>query len=419
MLGDSRSPRTSVFFRRSKRRSLIGLVAVSGLASAGILAFAAPASAIETAVPLGTTAPFSVLAGQSVTNTGPSVLGGGVGVSPGTAISGFPPGVVGGTVHAADAVALQAQADLTAAYNDAAGQAPDANVAADLGGLTLTPGVYNAAGSIGLTGALTLNGQGDPNSVFIFQIGSALTTATASSVALINGVQACNVFWQIGSSATLGTNSSFLGSILALTSITANTGATVVGRALARNGSVTLDTNTFTTPTCAAPPTTPPPSSTAPATTAPATSAAATSAASAPSGGVPSASGATPVSGTTAGGAVVTVTGSGFVPGQTTVTIGGTTIPASAVTVVNATTLRFTTPAHAAGAVPLVVTTAGGTSQALTYTYLAGIGSTGTELAATGTPAGPLLGLAALLLIVGAVTLQLARRPIASAHRRH
>ncbi|MGI8822411.1 MAG: ice-binding family protein [Acidimicrobiia bacterium] len=193
-------------------------------------------------------------------------------MSPGSAVTGFPPGIVLGTIHAGDAVAAQAQSDLTIAYNDAAGRACDTNLTGqDLGGLTLTPGVYCFSSSAQLTGALTLDAQGDPDAVFIFQIGSTLITASASTVNLINGAQACNVFWQVGSSATLGTNSIFRGTILALTSITVTTGATVEGRTLARNGAVTLDNNVITTPMCASPPptttTTPPTTTTTPPTT--------------------------------------------------------------------------------------------------------------------------------------------------------
>ncbi|MEY9909143.1 hypothetical protein ABIA35_005378 [Catenulispora sp. MAP12-49] len=226
-------------------------------ALAGALALAAlvlaptTAQAIATEVPLGTLQSVAVLGGQSVTNTGPSVINGDLGVSPGTSVTGFPPGIVNGTIHAADAVAAQNQSDLTVAYNNAAGQAADASVPGELGGLTLVPGVYNASSSTGITGTLTLNAQGNPNAVWIFQVGSTLTTASSSTVALINGASPCNVFWQIGSSATLGTGTNFTGTILALTSITVNTNATIAGRALARNGSVTLDTNTITRPQCA------------------------------------------------------------------------------------------------------------------------------------------------------------------------
>ena len=225
------------------------------------LTFAGTAEA-ATRVPLGTAEPFAVLAGSTVTNTGPTVINGELGLSPGTSVTGFPPGTVNGSQHVTDATAAQAQTDLTTAYNNAAGQAPSGTVSADLGGQRLTPGVYRSASSLGLTGALTLDAQGDANAVFIFQAGSTLTTASASSVNLVNGTQACNVFWQVGSSATLGTASSFRGSILALTSITVTTGATVDGRVLARNGAVTLDTNTITRSRCAGAPPTPTPTPT-------------------------------------------------------------------------------------------------------------------------------------------------------------
>ncbi|MFJ2511723.1 ice-binding family protein [Streptomyces griseoviridis] len=224
------------------------------VAAAMVAVTSTPALAIATPVPLGTASSFAVLAGQSITNTGPTVITGDIGVSPGTAISGFPPGIVNGAQHSADAVALQAKSDLTTAFNNAAGQATDAALPPDAGGLTLVPGVYTASSTLGLTGTLTLDAQGDPNAVWVFQVGSSLTTASASQVNLINGAQACNVFWEIGSSATLGTNSTFVGNILALTSISATTGATINGRALARNGSVTLDTNTTPAPPAPAAP---------------------------------------------------------------------------------------------------------------------------------------------------------------------
>lgn len=177
-------------------------------------------------------------------------------MSPDAAVSGFPPGKVSGTIHAADAVAAQAQADLTTAYNDAAGRTGAVAVSGDLGGRTLTPGVYNSGSELGLTGTLTLDAQGDATSVFIFQAGSTLKTASASVVSLIGGASACNVFWQVGSSATLGTDSVFTGTVLALTSITVTTGSTIDGRMLARNGAATLDTDTITRPSCLAAPTT-------------------------------------------------------------------------------------------------------------------------------------------------------------------
>ena len=224
----------------------IWLLVVALLAALGSEALAA-----QPTVGLGTADSFAVLAGSTVTNTGPSTINGNLGVSPGTAVTGFPPGTVHGTIHAADAVAGQAQTDLTTAYNDAAARTPAATVSGDLGGRTLTAGVYKSASSLGLTGDLTLDGQGNPNAVFIFQAGSTLTTASGSHVNLINGAQPCNVFWQIGSSATLGTSSVLSGNILALTSISIDNGVTVLGRALARNGAVTLINDTITAAHCA------------------------------------------------------------------------------------------------------------------------------------------------------------------------
>lgn len=224
-----------------------------------VFAVAYPVMA-QTAPTLGTADSFAVLGATTVTNTGPTVVDGDLGVSPGSAVTGFPPGIVNGTIHAADAVAAQAQTDSLAAYNSLAGQACDADLTGqDLGGQTLTPGVYCFSSSAQLTGTLTLDAQGDPNAVFIFQIGSTLTTAPGSSVNVINGGSPCNVFWQVGSSATLDTTTSFVGNILASESITLNTGATILpGRALALNGAVTLDSNNIDATSCALAPPPPP-----------------------------------------------------------------------------------------------------------------------------------------------------------------
>ncbi|WP_258396337.1 ice-binding family protein [Streptomyces sp. Amel2xB2] len=228
-------------------------VAILLIAFGAVALTPSSANAVATAVNLGTADSYGVLGGQSVTNTGPSVVSGDLGVSPGSAISGFPPGTVLGTIHQGDAQAAQAQADLTTAYNSAAGQACDDDLTGqDLGGLTLVPGVYCFDSSAQLTGDLTLDAEGDPNAVWVFQIGSTLTTASASNVNFINGASPCNVFWQVGSSATLGTDTDFVGTIMALTSITLNTGADINGRALARNGSVTMDTNNVDASNCAA-----------------------------------------------------------------------------------------------------------------------------------------------------------------------
>jgi Ice-binding-like len=243
--------------RRSPRFSRLAAGCAPVIAITVVIATQSDASAAQAPVNLGTAASFAVLAGTTVTNTGPSTITGDLGVSPGTAVTGFPPGTVNGAQHDADAVALNAQSDLTTAYNDAAGRTPAASVPGDLAGESLTPGVYKSASSLGLTGTVTLNGEGDPNAVFIFQAGSTLITGSASHVALTGGAQACNVFWQVGSSATLGTDSTFVGNILALQSISVTTGATVDGRALARNGQVSLDDNTITSASCCTPTPTP------------------------------------------------------------------------------------------------------------------------------------------------------------------
>ncbi|MBC7835934.1 MAG: DUF3494 domain-containing protein [Phycisphaerales bacterium] len=213
---------------------------VSALAAAGTLA-----QARGDIVPLGSAGNFAVLAGSTVTNTGPSLINGDLGVWPGTAVTGFPPGIVNGSIHANDAVAQQAQDDLTTAYNALAAMPFTQDLTGmDLGGMTLTPGVYFFSSSAFLTTTLTLDALGDPNAAFVFQMGSTLITASDSSVMTINGAEGCNVYWQVGSSATLGTGTDFQGNILALTSITMTTNASILdGRALARNGAVTLDTN--------------------------------------------------------------------------------------------------------------------------------------------------------------------------------
>ncbi len=198
---------------------------------------------------LGTADSFGVLAGTTVTNTGITQIMGDLGVSPGTAITGFPPGTVSGTTHSADGVADTAKDDLTTAYDDAAGRAGSISIAGDIGGQTLTPGVYKSTSSLAISsGILTLDAEGDPSRTFIFQIASTLITGSASQIVLIGGAQAQCIFWQVGSSATLGTNSTFKGTIAALTSITATTGATIDGRVLARNGAVSLDTNIISVP---------------------------------------------------------------------------------------------------------------------------------------------------------------------------
>jgi hypothetical protein len=245
---------------RHARRAGITLALVFALVAVPAVAQAAP-------VNLATVSPFVVLGGTTVTNTNASVLNGDLGVAPGTALTGFDVAVVNGATHENDGVAKTAQADLTTAYNVAAEQPVSGGndlSNTDLGERTLTPGAYGFTSSAQLTGALTLDAKGDPNAQFVFEIAEGLTTAPASSVVLVNGASPCNVFWQVGSSATLDTTTVFQGNLMALTSISLNNGASVIGRMLARNGQVSLINNVLTRPLCAvgstSPPATEPPS---------------------------------------------------------------------------------------------------------------------------------------------------------------
>jgi hypothetical protein len=235
----------------SQSRATGATVLVAAFVAAMLVTLVGGAAAAVHRVPLGTANSFAILAGSGITNTGPTTVTGDVGTYPTTSMTGVGSLTIHGANHAGDAVTQQAKSDLVTAYNTAAGEGPPSAITADLGGQNLAPGVYNSASSIGLTGTLTLNAHGNRNATFVFQAGSTLTTASASSVNLVNGAQACNVYWQVGSSATLGTGSTFRGTILALTSITVTTGTTVHGRVLARNGAVTLDTDTIHRSTCA------------------------------------------------------------------------------------------------------------------------------------------------------------------------
>jgi hypothetical protein len=229
------------------RRRMAG-VGLGSVVAMGLL-FAGSAQAANPPVQLGSDASFSVLAGSTVTNTGPTTMFGDLGLDPGSAVTGAPHTL--GAMHIDDGVAIQAKTDLVTGYNDAAGRPSTQLSSADLSGQSFTPGVYNASSSLLFSaGTVTLNAQGDPNAVFIFKVGSSLTTSSATTVLLTNGAQPCNVYWQIGASATLGTNSRFIGTVMALTTITAQTGMTMDGRLLARNGAVNLDTNTITTSAC-------------------------------------------------------------------------------------------------------------------------------------------------------------------------
>jgi hypothetical protein len=248
------------------RRRATAFLVVAGAFSVAVGAIGwggAPANAVGS-VNLGAAASFGVLGSAAVTNTGPSVITGDVGTSPGTAISGFPPGVIApgtGALHSADANALGAYNAATAAFTVADDPTGVTVLTSDnLSGQTLFPGTYHSTGTdLALNSAvpLVLDAQGNTNAVFVLQAGQALTTASGSVVSLVNGAQSCNVYWALGSSATLGTSTTFVGNILATASVTLTTGASIDGRAFALNGTVTLDTNTVTRSTCAPPP--PPP----------------------------------------------------------------------------------------------------------------------------------------------------------------
>lgn len=251
---------------RSRARAPLSLTAVVA-ACALALAPSTAHAAIGTPVPLGAGASFVVLAGAGVTNTGATTLGGDAGSFPTTSITGGGTiTYVGGVERGGDAVTQQAKTDLVTAYNAASAQTPDPLAAVELAGLTLEPGVYDTGGVIELNGNLTLDANGDPNAVFVFQSLSTLLAGAASSITFIDGATACNLYWRVPSSATILAGSQFAGTILAETTISFEAGATLQGRALAQTGEVTLINNTITLPVCSAttpvptpvPPVTPP-----------------------------------------------------------------------------------------------------------------------------------------------------------------
>src|SRR6202050_697790 len=233
--------------RRGRRTFRAGLIFVGALSC---LLFASRALGAPATVGLGTAASFSVLAGSTVTNTGPTTMFGDLGLYPGTSVTRAPP--VPGQPHVDDQVAIEAKNALTTAYTNAETRPPNGSAGTEPAGQAFSPGLHNASESLLLSsGSVTLNAEGDPNAVFIFKIGSTLITGSNTSVSLINGAQACNVFWQVGSSATLGTGTRFVGTVMAAASITANTAATIHGRLLAQTAAVTLEDNTITTSNCA------------------------------------------------------------------------------------------------------------------------------------------------------------------------
>ena len=396
----SRPAETRSETRRPRRARVAGLIAATMAASAAtLLASGQQASAgIVPTVPLATSANYSVLASSTVTNTNPSVIGQSVGLSPGSSITGFPPGVVlpPATIQGPDAVTLQAQQDLTTAYTNAAGRGVEfTQTNPDLVGQTLVPGVYAATAKapLGLSGQLVLDGQGNASAVFIFQTDSTLITSTGSSIVLINGASECNVFWQVGSSATLGSGSEFVGNILALTSITVESGVTVHGRALAQTGAVTLDNDVFTQPSCSPSTNTTPTTTTTPATTTPATTTPATTT---PATTTP----ATTVLGTTTAAPPATSGGS----------------PTSNVT--EAAQATTTAPAGTSPAPPNIANT----TTPMSITHVAGTNATTTSIAPlslaeralpkTGTSTVRTLMIAISAVVTGAAALLVARRRI-------
>ena len=261
--------RAKQVFVKGRTGLTVGLAASAATITLAVLLVApGTADATVAAVPLGTTGSFAVLAATGITNTGTTTINGNIGSYPTGSETGFASLVLNGTNYAADATSQVAQNDLVTAYNAAAAEGPTISITGGILGVeTLTPGVYNSGSTIQLNGPLTLDGNNNLNSVFVFQAGSGLTTASTSQVILENGAQACNVFWQVGSSATLGSGSSFQGTILASASVTLGSSAKVSGRLLAHTGDVTLISNTVTVPTCTATTVTTPASTTTTSTT--------------------------------------------------------------------------------------------------------------------------------------------------------
>jgi hypothetical protein len=375
------------------RRGTTAVALSLGLGLAVLPALAASAATtIDGPVNLGTATSFGVLGASTVTNTGPSTITGDLGVSPGTSITGFPPGLVLGSTNPTNALAVQAQSDLTTAYNVAASLSPTSSGFTELAGLSLTPGVYSGE-ALSLTGDLTLAGTAE--SVWVFQASSTLVTGSASRILLTGGASSCNVFWQVSSSATLGTASEFVGTIMANQSITATTAATVEGRLLASVGAVTLDSNVITQPAGCDDATdtvvTTSPSITSAAPTA-------TAVAGTPYSSTVTASGSPVVTYTVTSGALPTgltlnpttgeITGTPTTPGTYvfTVTASNGALPDAAVE------YTITVAPPTAPGVPPVVT-------------VAAVGANAPELAATGTELLPMVALSGALLALGVALL--------------
>jgi type VI secretion system secreted protein VgrG len=228
------------------------LLSVAACGSGNAIASEKSSGSTVSAPFLGEASSFAVLGASTVTCTASSAVTGDVGVSPGISITGFnPPCTIAGTIHAGDAIAIQAHADIGPAYDSLKAAVCQHNLTGqELGGQTLAPGIYCFDTSAGLTGTLTLDGGGDANAMWMFQMGSTLTTASNASVVMAGGGTPCNVYWQVGSSGTLGTGTAFQGNILAYASITLTGGTTLVGRALAVNAAVTLDNNNVSVGSC-------------------------------------------------------------------------------------------------------------------------------------------------------------------------
>ena len=432
---------------RTRKLLLVPTALSVGVAAALLLAPAGASAAAAPPVTLGTAAAYSVLTGPSVSNTDPTTLAGNLGVSDTTGVvTGDADITVGGARHIGDDAAADAQAAADSAFTQAAGLTSTPLNAVELGGTEPAPGVYSHE-TLGLTGTLTLNAHNDPDAYWVFQAGTTLVAEVNSAVHLTGGADPCRVFWQVGSSATLKTDTAFVGTVLAHVAITVGQGADIDGRLLAKTAGITLDNDTITGPTCG--PTgggsTPvsSPASSAPSTGGTTTTAPPTTGSTTPAGPstpvitapvvTPPAGGTTPpvagvlstTSGSPSGGTLVTLTGKGFVPGHTSVTVGGTTVPASSVKVLSPTQLVFRTPAHAAGTVRVSVTTSAGTSRTgLTFTYTSVLtstavaGRTTTTLSSTGVPVTLLAEVAALLLLAGTAALAFTwQRSTAGRHR--